>query len=759
MGMPNANVWGDWSTWRDVRILPVIGDGNINIKALKPRINKFNTDNPAYTQCSLSRAIDTGVVTANQQIDNSICVCGQHPDISPYAHIGLFTNHQNADDNKTPDNVWAETNQINWFFGEVDAAHHTLRDHLINRNSATEKWLPNATNSGENNTNYYINPYTYYQFKSIFLQLKVDVITGYDGNNCPLFTTYSLNEWKTTHSDKKICGFTILPCGYSSDSDNVIYYGTSNTTPMNDQCITACIMNAVDGVVDYATYCNNRNISFNVIARCVTNYYDTSSTFYMTGFDMFDGQEYKAASFTNTDTGWTVWTEIPYSAENYEKLLKMGALFGCPFTDTNKYSFDLNFLDNDLYLPVIPADGIALGEYTHGALNATNDLYDATTIRDINYNPDTPITPHDTNTYSNSTAFTNFGGVVTCTKQYRLSSTSVPALVDSLYDIVGNWQDVPYDVIMGRVASNFLVTNPIDSIVSLYVFPFEPTATVDTTVKLGQFDTHVSAKILSNQIETITFTGIDLFPRFGNTFLDYEPYTRYEIYVPFCGTVQLKAADILGHKLNVKLKVDMFTGVCTGYILADDLCIETTTGTCGVQIPITGLDTATINSNIVAANLNYKSAISNETNAIMSPLTFSGFGSALSNPVSLANTVTQAQLATQKAEYELSHIEAKPHTIGAGSPLTGWALEMNARVMIYYPTGDAITDSTPPELADLTTYGHTTGFATVETATLNSQHEQGKTNFVVADNMILNFAATETEKEMIRDLIKGGVYL
>ena len=761
MGMPNASVWGDWSTWRDVRILSVTGDGNIDIKALKPRINIFNTDTPNYTQCSLSRAVQTGVVTANQQIDNSICVCGQHPDISPYAHIGLFTNHQNADDNKTPDNIWIEENQINWFFGEVDAAHHTLRNHLINRTNATEKWSPEATNSGENNTNYYINPYTYYQFKSIFLQLKVDVITGYDGNNCPLFTQYSLNEWKTSHSDKKICGFTILPCGYDSYTNNIIYYGTSNSTPMNDQCVTACIMNAVDGVVDYATYCNNRNISFDVIGRCVTNYYDTSSTFYMTGFDMFDGQAYKAASFTNTDTGWYVWTEIPYTAENYEKLLKMGALFGCPFTDTNKYSFDINFLDNDLYLPVIPADGISLGEYTHGVMNATNDLYDATTIRDINYNPDTPVKPHDPNTYSITTGFNTVGNVASTTKAYVVNADALNGLSAELWSIVDNLIVNPSDIdnLYNMSLDTFLTNNPIDAIVSVKKFPLDhvPHGETLTNVYLGKYATGAAGYELAAQQLTYNFKGIPIFPKFGDCFLDYAPYTKMQLYVPFCGTIDIDAADFMGRTLSVEMAMDFITGNVTAYVLANQLVITSLTGTCAIDIPITGTEQATVSSAYESAAISERQARKSEivqgANVIMHPI------KTAFNPVDKMGERTGVALDRAKAQYDLTHIQIPLRQIGQASPLNSWALEFVCRLIIYYPDGECIqfNATNEPTLIDekVKQFGAVNGFATVETGTLSSY--SGFTQISEID--LTGVTATETEKDMIINLLVNGVYL
>jgi hypothetical protein len=81
-------------------------------------------------------------------------------------------------------------------------------------------------------------------------------------------------------------------------------------------------------------------------------------------------------------------------------------------------------------------------------------------------------------------------------------------------------------------------------------------------------------------------------------------------------------------------------------------------------------------------------------------------------------------------------------------------MDLNARVIIYYPTGDAITNNTPPKLRDLSTYGHTTGFATIDNAALSTY-----SGFTVATNPILNFAATKTEKEMIESALNGGIFI
>lgn len=758
MSNPNPNVWGAPSAWVNAEIFPAVGSGDSTIKAVKPKCTQFQAASPWYSRMSLGRGVQMGKITANQPIDNSICTNGQHPIISPFAHIGLFKNKQSSTSNIIPDSVYEETNQINWFFADVNAGSGGLRDHTIDTTQANQRWAPNSDSS--NNMNYWTSPFVYYQIKSILLLIKVDVITGYNAKGFPTMQTYSLREWKTSHSDKKVAQIWLQFYGYNQLSGNNLSYTTDDTTSQVDQCTTVCIMNSVNNIIDYATYNVNRSCKFYIVHALYDNGYDTTTTYYATAYKMFENQTYHSAYYQNTEGGWNLWSEIPYSDKNYETILKMAALFGCPFTDTSTTTFDVNFLSNDLFLPVIPEDGIALGEYTHGVRNVLNSLYDADSVRDLNYNPDTPLTPIDTNTYSNTTDFRTVQ-LVSGTNQYVVDVIGVNALMTKLYDIFAGWSDVTYAEVMGKVTADFLVSEPLQSIVSLYAFPFTPPhPDTTTTVKLGNNDTGIQAYKLTKMTEILTFTGINtIFPRFGDCFLDYEPYTRYEVYVPFCGTVKLNAADILGHKLNVKMSVDLVTGVCTGYILADNLCIETVTGTCGVQLPISGLDTATINANIVSANIRQKSADSAAMSTMLSTLTPSGLGAAVSNPFSFADKLQQSELALQQANYDVSHIPANPHSIGSASPLTGWCSDLSARLIIYYPTGDAIDSGNPPDtlptLKDLTTYGHTTGFATLDINALSNY-----SGFTQVSNIDLTgITATESELNEIRTLLQSGVYV
>jgi hypothetical protein len=92
--------------------------------------------------------------------------------------------------------------------------------------------------------------------------------------------------------------------------------------------------------------------------------------------------------------------------------------------------------------------------------------------------------------------------------------------------------------------------------------------------------------------------------------------------------------------------------------------------------------------------------------------------------------------------------------MGTAGGLTGWYQEFNARLMIYYPEGNVITSEQPPSLKNLTNYGHTTGFATIDNAPLLQY-----SGYTVATNAILNFAATTTEKDMIESALNGGIFI
>lgn len=386
MANPNPDVWGVSDTWQFCKYKTCVGNGNSNIKAMRPQIANFgNNDGSLYAgNLNNKTPIDT-------MIDLTICPCGQDSAVSVFGKIGMFYNYQNVEYNVIPNRVIESTEPINWFF--YDGYYNwtdVIRDHRRDRQSAADRWSPEMTMT--NNMNGAINPFVYYQIRSILAFVVVACITGYNASGVPQITWRMANDWKTNYSSQKIADVRLQLYSYSSNTDTTITYfeviDSGNNTIHGVSLLLSTSDEYSEDVIDYAIINSGKYSMPSLIGMNLAGNWYEGRCFYMCGYDMFDGQTYGSVVRSGvTDGGWCVWTEIPYNADNYEKIMKMTACFGVMFTDKAKFTFPLDCVDDDLYLPVLDNKGIAHGEYTHGANNVNNPFYELDSIRDVNYNP------------------------------------------------------------------------------------------------------------------------------------------------------------------------------------------------------------------------------------------------------------------------------------------------------------------------------------------------------------------------------------
>lgn len=753
--LPKSSIWGEPATWQNSKNMYGIS-GSTELKTTHAKIATF-----AANDGTLSAGSSAGKTVINKELDLTICPCGQDSNISPFRKIRMFKNHQDAAVNLNPEQTIYNADVCNWFLYDASGGYmHTWNMDHNNELGGSFRWLPDATFT--NNLNGQICPYVYWELKSMLIAVEVIIVDGYNASGTPIYSNpIPLETWKNSYQSKPVADIRLSFLGVqSADSTNITYYSTASQ-PTDGWGGVAYIGKLYDDIQHYAMYSKSGLFAFDVFGHLQGNWYASSNMFVLNSADMFDNTELKSAVNNNdTQAGWCLWWEIPYSAENYDKILSVAALFACPFTPTATRTFATNFTDTDLYLPVIDDNGIAHGVYTHGTSNPNNTLYVLDSVRGKDYDPTADV---DENTYNNITGFNSISGGASMTRRYVLDKANVDLLADDLWTISGELAtvqgNIDYEHFQAKVIDNFLVTNPIDSIVSIKRFPFDVPHTFSNTkelVKLGKNTATAQGYATYNVFNTVQFAGVNIYKRFGGCFLDFEPYTSYEVYVPFCGTTSLKAADIVGHTLNIRLQIDLLTGTCTAYIMADSLVIETLTGSCGCDMQITGTDTTYTNSAINGALTNAKNAKADYVGQRYGAYSVSGGMSFLTNPVKYGMSVNSAEYNRAKAEYDLQHIQAPLHSMGTASALTGWYQEFNARLMIYYPEGDAIISTVPPKLADLTSYGHTTGFATVQNKKLNNF-----AGLTVCSDVDLSgiSQATATEKQMIYNALIGGVYI
>lgn len=119
---------------------------------------------------------------------------------------------------------------------------------------------------------------------------------------------------------------------------------------------------------------------------------------------------------------------------------------------------------------------------------------------------------------------------------------------------------------------NNLFIAPMDYIVSLQVFPYQPHLGATEYIKVLQY-TAISADLsedsqgtkLSKQFRTVdcgTLTVAEMW----ESFLDYDA-TSFSLYLPFIGTVDIDVSEVMNGSINVQYTIDYLTGMCVANVL------------------------------------------------------------------------------------------------------------------------------------------------------------------------------------------------
>lgn len=186
------------------------------------------------------------------------------------------------------------------------------------------------------------------------------------------------------------------------------------------------------------------------------------------------------------------------------------------------------------------------------------------------YDPDNPPPVEDFEDHKGN----GFDGNAVLTKTYAVTAATLQNIGQKL------WTQSYFDVL--KVQSN-----PIENIVSVKGLPMAFTGTAEE-IKVGDVAFGINGdKVASAQ--KITIGTIKYMGKYGN-YLDFAPYTKTKLNLPYIGLIELDPADLYNSTLKIEYIIDLVTGQCMAILTLDGIPFMNVTGQMGFDIPITASD-------------------------------------------------------------------------------------------------------------------------------------------------------------------------
>lgn len=141
-----------------------------------------------------------------------------------------------------------------------------------------------------------------------------------------------------------------------------------------------------------------------------------------------------------------------------------------------------------------------------------------------------------------------------------------------------------------------LLQDPMDGIIGLNMIPVLPKTGEKKNVKVGFVNTNVSMYKVTSQFVHVPCGSLKIENYWGN-FMDYSPYTKAQLYLPFIGFIDVSVDEFMGGELFIDYYVDLMTGVCQCFVRCKNTnklsgssynaILYSFTGNCATQIPVT----------------------------------------------------------------------------------------------------------------------------------------------------------------------------
>lgn len=555
---------------------------------------------------------------------------------------------------------------------------------------------------------------------------------------------YKWLQWLKDYNDNKIK--LCVPVGYSAqeaadDPDNSVYLSYQGWQPPSythwdifplhiaiaENCVNYARNNGCEDVVRYLS-------SFGVGAEL--QYHFKSNETITSRCNSVDYLGY-SCSFFQPSAGLDVYSYASYISTNPDNIAF--------------YRYPAIAIDEDTHRAIFAAitvtktysDPDPSGSVNIEILTRTDAARATFYNKILTSIPPVPADPYDAGGNSNEQLDTgpatgNFDDSSDTISQPSLPSLNIGWDTDLIHAWVPDKADL--DTLAHYLYSNFdhldpakdlskLFADPRDGVIALFMLPFEPgKSLLKTQVSVGNFPVaDFEMYWLSQQFKEVSCGSVTISEYYGN-YLDYNPYTRITLFLPYVGEVQLDPDEVMGETVAVNYVVDCLTGAFVVFVKTSTKILAQYQGNCAVQIPVTSADFSRINSAILQA----------ATAAV-------GLGAAVvtggaSEVLAAAGGMGSAALGIQQSKVTHSHSGALGGAAGFVGSQTPYLIIHRAR------------QSVPPNANEFR------GYPCNATFRLGDLKGCGftKVHDIILDNM---GGYTDDEIRELREILAGGVFL
>lgn len=168
------------------------------------------------------------------------------------------------------------------------------------------------------------------------------------------------------------------------------------------------------------------------------------------------------------------------------------------------------------------------------------------------------------------------------------SAAQMQLLADFMWTDFGGTGTTVEDILKEVVeALKRSISNPLDYVVGLNIIPSQGLSVgASKVVRFGFISSGVSMPQLASQYFTVDCGSIAFDTVCGDTFLDYAPYSKFSIYLPYIGFKDVDPNDFVGHTIGVVYHGDCVTGGVTAFITKDGTVMYQYSGCCALNVPL-----------------------------------------------------------------------------------------------------------------------------------------------------------------------------